>query len=135
MVGERKAGGILMEGRVTGDRLDHAVVGIGLNLAGSPPDVDGATGLGDADGPTILEGFLRRFREAYAPTAPSFPDAVVDSYRPLCSTLGRRVRATTRGGEATEGLAADIDTSGGLLLETAKGRRLVRFGEIEHLRG
>src|SRR5947199_42538 len=44
LLGEAKVGGILTEARVTGDRVEHVVMGIGINL-GDAPGVDGAGAL------------------------------------------------------------------------------------------
>lgn len=129
----RKVGGILAEARSSGDRIEHVVVGIGVNLGEPPEGVPGAGALGDVDGPRLLERFLGRFRAGYGPGRTGFAASVLDAYRPLCSTLGRAVRARTTGGEEIEGRAIDLEPSGGLLLEVEGTRRAVTFGEIEHL--
>lgn len=130
---DRKVGGILAEARSSGDRIEHVVVGIGVNLGEPPGRVARAGALGDVDGPRLLERFLGRFRAGYRPGRVGFASSVLDAYRPVCSTLGRTVRARTTGGEEVEGRAVDLDPSGGLVLDVEGTPRTVTFGEIEHL--
>jgi BirA family biotin operon repressor/biotin-[acetyl-CoA-carboxylase] ligase len=59
---------------------------------------------------------------------------VVERYRPVCATLGRRVRAFTTEGTTVEGEAVDVDETGALIVGTFDGLELVRSGEVEHLR-
>lgn len=132
LVEERKAGGILAESLVFGDRFEHVVLGIGVNL-GAPPRSMPDAGALDAEDETLLGAFLEEFVRRYEPVDPGFADAVTASYRGICATIGRRVRATTIAGTAVEGEAVDVDEAGGLVLRTGGGREVVRFGEIEHL--
>jgi BirA family transcriptional regulator, biotin operon repressor / biotin---[acetyl-CoA-carboxylase] ligase len=136
MVGERKAGGILAEARVTEHGLRHVVVGIGINVAMAREDFpaeirDSATSLVaegvTGDQPAILEGTLRELRRI------RHPGEILDAYRRVCDTLGRRIRARTTEGEEVVGVAADLDPLGGLVVETSAGRRTVAFGEVAHL--
>lgn len=133
MVGSGKAGGILAESVVSGERFEHVVLGLGVNIGAPPPDVPEAAAL-DADDRELLEAFLRAFADAYLPARPSFSAAVLERYRPLCATLGRRVRAFTTDGKTVEGEAVDVDETGALVVGTSDGLELVRSGEVEHLR-
>jgi BirA family biotin operon repressor/biotin-[acetyl-CoA-carboxylase] ligase len=58
----------------------------------------------------------------------------VSAYRKVCATIGTRVRVTTTAGLVTEGEAVDLDDSGGLVVRTADGLEVVRFGDVEQLR-
>jgi BirA family biotin operon repressor/biotin-[acetyl-CoA-carboxylase] ligase len=133
MVGSGKAGGILAESVVSGERIAHVVLGAGVNIGVPPPEVRDAVAL-DADDGELLGAFLRAFAEAYVPARPGFPAAVVERFRPLCATLGRRVRASTIDGTVVEGEAVDVDETGALVIGTSDGLELVRSGEVEHLR-
>lgn len=135
MAGEGKAGGVLAEAMVTGGRVQHVVLGIGLNVTGAPRDVPGAVALGRGDPAEVLSVFLRVFRDWYRPGDPAFPSQCLAHYRPDCVTLGRRVRATTVEGGAVEGRAVDLDERGGLVVDTDRGLELVAFGEVVHLEG
>ena len=132
LAGGGKAAGILVESRLAGDRLEHAVVGIGVNLGTPPPDLPGA-GAVDADDEQLLAAFLRVFARGYEPADPAFAASTMADYRERCATLGARVRATTVGGGTVEGEAVDVDETGGLVVRTGDGLEVVRFGEVEHL--
>lgn len=137
VVEDRKVGGILVEARVASGRVEHAVVGIGLNLSMEPNDFppeirNRATSLRAegiaADAGSILSRFLVNLR------VPREPEQILAAYRPVCATLGRRVRAGTVSGQEIEGRAIDLDDRGGLVVETPDGSQRVGFGEVLHLR-
>jgi BirA family biotin operon repressor/biotin-[acetyl-CoA-carboxylase] ligase len=141
VVGERKCGGILAEADVHGGAVRHVALGVGVNVsAGSediPEEVRGtATSLAiegasiDRDG--LLAGFLGSLRDRLR--AAGFPQGFVEAYRPVCRTLGRRVRATTTSGSRIEGRAVDVDERGSLLVERGGRIERVAFGEVIHLR-
>jgi len=129
VVGEAKVGGILGSTEVVGGRVRHVVVGVGVNLE-TPDGVPGAGAIGDVDDQQLLTGYLRRLRALL--DGPS--EAIVEGWRTASDTLGRRVEATTVGGEAVRGVAADLDDTGALLVDTDAGRARVAFGDVRHLR-
>src|SRR5262245_7183455 len=131
LVGGRKAGGIIAESRLEEGAFEYVVLGVGINLETSPADVPGAGAVEAADD-ELLVAFLSAFVRAYQPAHPAFAGGVISAYREVCATLGTRVRATTSGG-VTEGEAVDLDERGGLVVRTAAGDEVVRFGEVEHL--
>ena len=132
LVSGRKAAGILAESLVAGDRFEHVVLGLGVNL-GVPPKGQPDAGAVEAEDVDLLEAFLHAFVRRFEPAHPAFPGAVVAGYRRVCSTIGARVRATTVGGTVVEGEAVDVDEVGGLVVRVASGLEVVRFGEVEHL--
>ena len=132
LVAGRKAGGILAESLVHGDRFEHVVIGVGVNLGVAPPEVPEA-GVVEAEDHELLEAFLSAFVLGYQPAHPAFAGSVVAAYRDVCATIGTRVRATTAGGTVVEGDAVDVDALGGLVVATPSGDAVVRFGEVEHL--
>jgi BirA family biotin operon repressor/biotin-[acetyl-CoA-carboxylase] ligase len=129
---EGKVGGILAEGKVASDALEHVVVGIGVNTS-VPPGVPGAAALTWVDPELFVAAFLSRLRELLEPGNGGAPAAVMRAYRPLCATLGRTVRARIARSELVEGIAVDLDEAGGLVVETGSGIRVVALGEVEHL--
>jgi BirA family biotin operon repressor/biotin-[acetyl-CoA-carboxylase] ligase len=129
MMGERKVGGILGEAEVTAGRIGHLVLGIGVNLD-EPEDVAGAGGIGHVDEEELLTAFLQRFRSTIE-SAP--PEEILGRWRAVSATLGRRVEASTVGGDTESGVATDLDETGALLLDTGGGVVRVAFGEIKHL--
>jgi BirA family biotin operon repressor/biotin-[acetyl-CoA-carboxylase] ligase len=128
MVGESKVGGILGEAEVEAGRVGHVVVGIGVNLL-EPEGVPGAGGIGDVDREALLTTFLQRFRSMIDGRL----EEILARWRATSATLGRRVEATTVGGDTATGVAADLDETGALLIDTGAGLVRVAFGEIRHL--
>ena len=128
MTGEAKVGGILGEAEVEAGRIAHLVLGVGVNLD-EPEDVVGAGAIGHLEEEVLLTAFLERFRSMIEGP----PEEVVSRWRAVSATLGRRVEATTVGGDTASGVAADIDETGALLIETDRGVVRVAFGEIQHL--
>ena len=133
VVGEGKAGGIIAESMLSGDRIEHVVLGVGVNVAAAPA-VAGAAAIGDVEPASLLESFLEAFAGRYEPGHPAFPGATVAAYRDVCATIGTNVRATTTEGSVVEGVAVDLEEAGGLVVRTGDGLEVVRFGEVEHLR-
>jgi BirA family biotin operon repressor/biotin-[acetyl-CoA-carboxylase] ligase len=140
VVDERKCGGVLAEADVHGGAVRHVVLGVGVNVSASsedlPEEVRGtATSLaierGGIDRVGLLTGFLGSLRRRLQSDV--FPRGIVEAYRPLCRTLGRRVRATTTSGDRVEGRALDVDGRGSLLIEGRGRVERVAFGEVEHL--
>jgi BirA family transcriptional regulator, biotin operon repressor / biotin---[acetyl-CoA-carboxylase] ligase len=139
--GRRKAAGILAE---VADAVRPAVVvGIGLNVAASPPDQPLATSLADegavVDRTQVLTTLLDRLAEREAAWRDGRGDAegtrLRADYRAGCVTLGSEVRVELPGGAALHGIAEDVDRDGRLLLLDAAGhRRAVAAGDVVHLR-
>ena len=138
LAGGRKVGGILPEAKVSGGALDHLILGIGVNVSMGAIDFpegirDSATSLAmegaAVEVPALLGWFLSGFRDSWRPADPDFAGSVVRRYRPVCVTLGRRVRATTTDGVVVEGVASDLDEHGGLRV----GDATIGFGEVVHL--
>jgi BirA family biotin operon repressor/biotin-[acetyl-CoA-carboxylase] ligase len=138
---QRKAAGILAE---VGDAARPAVViGIGLNVAASPPDHPGATSLAaegaTADRSQVLTTLLDRLaeREAQWREGRGDPEAtrLRADYRAGCATLGSEVKVELPGGAVLRGIAEDVDRDGRLLLlDPAGRRRAVAAGDVVHLR-
>ncbi|GAA0920139.1 biotin--[acetyl-CoA-carboxylase] ligase [Pseudonocardia zijingensis] len=138
---QRKAAGILAE---VADAVRPAiVVGIGLNVAASPPDQPAATSLADegavVDRTRMLSALLERLAEREAQWRDGRGDAestrLRADYRAACTTLGSEVRVELPGGAALHGIAEDVDADGRLLLLDAAGhRRAVAAGDVVHLR-
>jgi BirA family biotin operon repressor/biotin-[acetyl-CoA-carboxylase] ligase len=153
LVNGRKICGILAEASVEsvpvaakkvgaegGRRVDFVVLGIGLNANLDPEDLrvpegDGATlrcELGrDADLLALL-GSLLSHLDFELGRIDDFA-AILDDWRALDCTLGKRVRVR-RFGETLEGVALDLGPEGALLLQTRDGVVGLFEGEIEQLR-
>jgi BirA family transcriptional regulator, biotin operon repressor / biotin---[acetyl-CoA-carboxylase] ligase len=128
MAGESKVGGVLGESEIRDGRLLHVVVGIGVNLD-APNDVPGAGAIGRVNEGALLSRFLQLLRSLVEGPSAEIPDR----WRAVSATIGRRVEATTVRGDTARGVAADLDETGSLLIDTDAGRLRVAFGEIHHL--
>ena len=133
MVGDGKTGGILAESAASDGRLDHVVLGVGMNVGRAPADVPGAASLSGGDPSVLLSAFLWCFKHLYHPTDPDFAPKTIDACRAVSATIGRKVRAQTLDGRAIEGVAIDLDERGNLLVDSSGTQETVGFGEIAHL--
>ena len=116
LVRGRKLGGILVE--VAGAK---AVVGIGINLSAAPP---GAARL-NRPRDEVLDGL--RSRLSHWTVAP--PAEILDRWRQLSTTIGRRVRVELPG-RTIDGTAEDISEDGSLVVDGFA----VSAGDVIHLR-
>ena len=130
LVGDKKVGGILTELVMKGERLEYAIVGLGLNvnLDFTPPEVaflrEQATSLAQELGAPVareplLACILNRLEVHYL--------ALCDGWSPHQAwaarlvTLGQRV-AVSGPGDELEGWAEGVDPDGALLLRLKDGQ-------------
>ncbi|MGA7912490.1 MAG: biotin--[acetyl-CoA-carboxylase] ligase [Candidatus Dormiibacterota bacterium] len=111
----RKLGGILVEASPA-----KAVCGIGINLTSAP---EGAAKLDQPE-----DQLLARLTEKMDFWCSAPPEAVLNRWRELSATLGRRVRVDLPG-RAFEGVAEDIGARGELIVDG----RPVTAGSVTHL--
>jgi BirA family biotin operon repressor/biotin-[acetyl-CoA-carboxylase] ligase len=133
MIGGRKVCGILTELTTEADRINHAVVGVGINAnhaASHLHGVPGATSLRIETGsavsrPALARGFLEAFDENYSLLAAGRRAEIVERWLAASETVGRRVRVASFQGECWEGVATGLDDDGCLLvrLDTGMTRR------------
>jgi BirA family biotin operon repressor/biotin-[acetyl-CoA-carboxylase] ligase len=116
LIDGRKAGGILVEMSAA-----KAVVGVGINVTWAP------AGAARVDQPR--DALLEVLNERLAAWTSAPPAAIVQRWRELSDTLGRRVRVELPG-RVVEGLAQDIAEDGSLIVD---GER-VSAGNVIHLR-
>ncbi len=134
----KKLGGILTEMETESERIRHLVVGLGLNVNNPafPAELEPlATSLLLATGRRhsrleILQAWLEEFEELYGRFLAREFAGILDEWRSLTVTLGRRV--TVRQGPVTIcGRALEVAPDGALLVETAAGEVVrVTSGEI-----
>jgi len=136
---ERKLGGILIE--IRGDALGPCavVIGIGLNVRLSAaerrgieqPVADlveaGAAGVGRSE---LLAGILREQARALDEFAERGFDASRDEWIAHHAHQGRRITLIGVDGSRVTGIAAGIDDSGRLLVDTREGRRVFLSGDV-----
>ncbi|ABG05526.1 Biotin--acetyl-CoA-carboxylase ligase [Rubrobacter xylanophilus DSM 9941] len=140
LVGGRKVCGILAETVAAGGEGLCAVLGIGLNANLDPEQTGSAAAttlrreLGrDVDLLQLL-GLLLGCLEVELGRVGGEFRAVLEDWRALECTLGRRVRVRRLGG-VLEGTAVDLGPEGALLVRTSSGTVEVFEGEVERLQG
>ena len=126
----KKVAGILAESAMSGNRIEHAVVGIGVNVAldvSTEPEIAStATSLNDlADGDVDRSALLRRILQHMDALYLDFKRgrSPIPEWRRWLDTLGQRVVVSHHGASNT-GLAEDIDEHGNLLLRQNDGQLL-----------
>ena len=128
----RKLAGLLTESGFVGERMDYAVVGMGINVnldvADLPETITPATSLSSelgrqVDRLSLLWPILRHIEERYLALAPSeaaeVPGAgpIVAAWSARLVTLGQRVQVSA-GQEVVDGRAESVDADGALLVRT-----------------
>ena len=143
LIDGRKFCGILAESSVRGERLDFVVLGIGVNanvkLEELPEELrDSATTLYSALGRPIprrrlLDAILRRLELHYSALLQGrFPE-VLERWKALDITIGRRVVAEGPGGRIA-GKVLDVDGDGSLIVQVDGGSAVrLRAGEVHIL--
>ncbi len=125
-----KAAGILLEMSSTGQMIDYAIIGCGLNVNASPP-VDmplryGATDLAATLGHSVarlplLRAILTRMDHWHTYLQGGAYEHLFQAWRNHLLTLGQDVRIETATGVLT-GHAEDVDRSGILYVRDATGQ-------------
>lgn len=138
LIEDRKICGILMEVNAEVDRLNYALVGIGINanadVSGFPPEWR-ATSISKELGRRVpRQELIQTILQEIEETCDRMNSReVYDDWRSLSITLGRRVRVVTATG-STDGEAVDLAEDGALLLKTENGIKRVLAGDCIHLR-
>lgn len=118
-----KLAGILAQAVSRDGRVDHVVVGMGLNLGWAP---EGAARLGGVARDDLLTAVLAELADGLR--RPIHPE-----YRTRLATLGQRVRVERPGGDLV-GVAVDVTTAGELVVDGPQGLVTVSVGDVVHLR-
>ena len=138
LVGERKAGGILVESKIEGQMAGFAVVGIGINVhqrAFDPGLSTPATSLDLVSGrPISRQPLLVSLLESLEREAARLrdPDAgiAVPARVEMASTWIRGRQVEVHGPQACTGVTAGLDEHGFLLVRTKDGLVTVQTGGI-----
>jgi BirA family biotin operon repressor/biotin-[acetyl-CoA-carboxylase] ligase len=145
IIDDRKLGGILCEASWEGHRLDHVIVGIGVNLLQAPnefPDAlrDSATSLRAAIGRSlsrfdVATALLGALRPLVIDPILADPEDLVKRFAGRDHLRGRMVeiRDAGTGRLLAAGRARSIDVDGGLLIESRDGFDIVRSGTVRIL--
>jgi BirA family transcriptional regulator, biotin operon repressor / biotin---[acetyl-CoA-carboxylase] ligase len=136
-----KVGGILTEVELRGEQVEHAIVGVGLNVnldrAQLPRDLPGpASSLSSelgrpVDRLSLLQSLLQAVEVRYVALCAG--ESPHQAWAEALTTLGQRV-VVEQGEERLEGVAEDVEANGALLLRLADGRqRSILAGDV-HVR-
>ena len=136
----RKLVGILTEMSAEMDRVNYIVIGIGINVNIAEEDFPEelrpiATSLMQMKGEPLsrvafLQELLRALDVLYADVQRAGFGSVLSAWREYAITLGQEVRVIGVAGETFEGMAADIDEDGALLIDTPEGKKRVLAGDV-----
>ena len=132
-----KLAGILVETQVAADGAAWAIVGIGVNLV-MPDALEDRIGrsaaampwLARMDRDELMAALLDGLAEALALFAHAGFGAFAARWNVLHAWQGRPVVLLDRGEVQHEGLAAGVDDTGRLLLDTAAGRVTIVAGDV-----
>lgn len=144
MVSGKKIGGILTELRSGHDKINFAVIGIGINVNFCGEDfpeelVNIATSVKEVTGKyfsrsEIIAEVLNELELWYKKLTGDGRFLLLEEWKRLSCTTGRGVRVTLCN-EVISGLAEDIDDEGMLVLKLASGeRRRISTGDLTELR-
>lgn len=131
LLDNKKAGGILSEGILQGNKLAGAVVGIGLNThdVPFPPDlIHQATHIKGFHEPAARAKLAAAIVNTILAGIEQMPAHLAD-YRLNCVTLNKEVSFELNGAIKT-GLAFDVDEEGALLVQTPEGPLRLLSGDV-----
>lgn len=139
LIGRRKTAGILTELSADRGKINHVIVGVGINVNQGvghfPEEIRAhATSVRRATKRKVrrvelLVAFLKQFEKEYAAYKKERLNKARPRLKKFSSLLGKEV--TVRSGRTrTNGLATDIDANGRLILETKTGRVTISAGEV-----
>jgi len=138
LVGERKIAGILLESALTpSGAIDWAVLGLGVNVAGHPPDAEfpathmEAEGARDATPGAVLSAFAG----AFARVRRAWHDHGFAPLRRIwlerAWRLGEEVSVRTGDNERLTGVFRDLGADGAMVLQLAGGgERSLSYGDV-----
>ncbi len=142
LVDGRKVAGILLEMRCEGLRVDHVILGVGVNVEGRAEDLPGplpgrpatvaeVSAGGAPSRGELLCAFLETFEELYDEFLGQGLAVVLPRWNRWFRSQGAELRVRTAS-RVLEGRARGLDADGALLLEVAgAGTERIFAGEID----
>jgi BirA family biotin operon repressor/biotin-[acetyl-CoA-carboxylase] ligase len=138
MIGRRKLAGILAEAAAQGDRLQHVIVGFGVNLQNTsfPPELaDRATSIEAetsrrADRAQIFTQILIAFSARYRDLQAGRFDAILSAWRALSPSLPSSWVEWDTAAGVMRGRAEDIDEHGALMVRVGGSLERLVAGEV-----
>jgi len=132
----KKMGGVLSESGWAKGKINHVLLGVGVNLNNPAPHwLPEATSLSEELGRLVdVDSFLDILLETldrYIPYLESRPELILSSWKEMSQTLDRMVEVTDEDGELISGLAVGVDPDGALLVDYGGTIRRVVTGVLE----
>ena len=141
MLRGRKVAGVIAESAFSGEKLDYAIVGIGVNCNTDErslgPLGGEATSLASELGESVVidsvrDGTLSSFSDAYSAWLDG-ADILAEA-RAITSTIGKRVSVKRASGETQTFIATGLDADGSLTVEAGGKTAALRPEDVEWLR-
>jgi BirA family biotin operon repressor/biotin-[acetyl-CoA-carboxylase] ligase len=139
LINGKKVCGILTEFDAEMDRINHVVVGIGINVNNKiSEDISNiAVSLKQLTGAKIsrvklLKLILAKFDEMYNEIISGNFKYVRDSWSTFANIVGKKIKVTSER-EVIEGYVSDVDEHGCIIVETSKGKIRVLSGDVTYL--
>ena len=144
LINNKKVAGILLESKVSGSKMEYAVIGLGINVNHAstdlPEEIRSAASslfieLGESvDQNSLIVQIFAEVEELYGRLQREDFPMILEQWRNYSSTLGQQVRIWQKE-RVTEGIALDVTMEGGLVVRVGSGEQVVVYaGDVEHLR-
>jgi len=135
-----KVAGILLESLGAGGRVDHLIIGFGINLVAAPDPamlevgaVPPVSVLSETGVTLTPEDFLTHLATAFAGWEAQFTThgfaPIRTAWLARAARLGQPITARTPR-DATTGIFRDVDETGNLVLDTPQGRRAIAAADV-----
>ena len=144
LLNDNKVAGILLESKMSSQRIEHAVIGFGINVNHTSADLPAESmfkasslrvELGDqVERGALIAAIFAEVEGLYGMLQQEEVAMILEEWRHFSATLGKPIRVWQQG-KVTEGIAVDINEEGGLVVN-AKDESLmvIHAGDVEHLR-
>ncbi|RMH38594.1 MAG: biotin--[acetyl-CoA-carboxylase] ligase [Deltaproteobacteria bacterium] len=135
LVDGHKIAGVLAEASCRGERIDHVVLGIGVNVNGTafpgglrtpPTSLRLALGGTPVDLPAFRDALLAHLERWLDRLFSGGVAAIAEAWCTRCPAIGRPVVA-----DGVAGVARGLDADGALIVDTPAGPRRVVAGDVE----
>ena len=134
----KKVCGILIENQLSGQQIQHSIVGVGLNVNQEKFSLENATSLRVLSGQEfqledVLEGVLEKIESRYLLIREQLLDPVSQAFTEVMYWLDEQHVFSTQGVEFT-GRIIGVDEIGRLKIQTSEGLSTFGVKEVEFLR-
>ncbi|MGH8103400.1 MAG: biotin--[acetyl-CoA-carboxylase] ligase, partial [bacterium] len=141
---QKKLGGILIEAAIRGDEIEHAVVGLGLNVNAVLSDFpaglcERVTTLREILGhevsrQAVLAEFFRAFENRLQVLAEGSAGTLLEEWREHAAFIGDEVLVVLSDGKEIQGVAQEILNDGRLKLKARTGDLVLDTGDFVYLK-